>query len=125
MCVDNKATVQELKEKVKAFCEERDWDKFHGFKDLSISLIIESAELLENFRFKSEQETLEMLRSQKTSKGIEDELADVLFNLLRMSQLYHIDISEAFERKMLENEKKYSIANSKGQNKKYTEYLNI
>ena len=54
--MDDKTTIQDLKEKVKKFCEDRDWDKYHNAKDLAIGIITESSELLEKFRFKSEKE---------------------------------------------------------------------
>ena len=54
--MDSELTIEELKQRVKKFCEDRDWDQFHGAKDLAIGIITEAGELLENFRFKSEQE---------------------------------------------------------------------
>ena len=43
---DKKTNIQELKEKVKKFSEDRDWDQFHNAKDLAIGIITESSELL-------------------------------------------------------------------------------
>ena len=54
--MDNKTDVHKLKEIVRKFCEDRDWDQYHGAKDLATALIIEAAELLEHFRWKSEKE---------------------------------------------------------------------
>ena len=51
--MDKNTTIQELKEKVRMFCEKRDWDQYHNAKDLSIGIITESSELLEFFRFKN------------------------------------------------------------------------
>lgn len=47
--MDKKTNVQELKEMIKQFCEERDWDQYHNAKDLAIGIITEAAELLEHF----------------------------------------------------------------------------
>ena len=50
---------------IQSFCEARNWDQYHGAKDLAIGIITESAELLEHFRFKSEDEIENMFKSDK------------------------------------------------------------
>jgi len=119
--MDDKTTVAELKEKVKKFCEARDWDQFHTAKDLALALIIEAAELLEHFRWKSEKEVKELLENPKKKEEMEDEMADILFFLTRLAQKYNIDLSQAAERKLAKNEKRYSVEKFKGSNKKYNE----
>jgi NTP pyrophosphatase (non-canonical NTP hydrolase) len=115
------ANFSELKEKVKNLCEERDWDQFHGAKDLAIGIITEASEVLEHFRFKSEKEVEDLFKNSEKREHIENELADVFWFLLRFSQKYEINLNEAFQRKILEFEKKYPIEKSKGSNKKYNE----
>ena len=118
--MDEQKTIGDLKNKVKKFCEERDWDKYHNAKDLAIGIITEASELLEKFRFKSEKEIEELLESSKKNE-ISEELADVLYFVLRLSQKYDIDLSRELENKLSKNELKYPISKSKGSNKKYTE----
>jgi len=113
-------TVEDLADIVRQFCEARDWDQFHGPKDLAIGVITEAAELLEHFRFQSEAQALELLRDKKTRNEIEDELADVLFFLLRFSQRFDIDLTAALLRKMEQSEQKYPVEKAKGKNVKYT-----
>lgn len=117
--MDSKTNIQELKEKVKNFCEKRDWDQFHSAKDLATALIIEAAELLEPFRWKSEEQEKELLKNRK--QEIEEEAADVFYFLLRLAQMYDIDLSEALTKKMEKNDKKYPVEKFKGSNKKYNE----
>ena len=119
--MDKETNLHELKEKIKKFCEDRDWDQFHGAKDLAVALIIEASELLEHFRWKSEKEVKELFENSEKKEHIEDEMADVLYFLIRMAQRYNIDLSEALDRKMEKNEKKYSVDKFKGSNKKYNE----
>ena len=57
---DRHTTVIELKERIKRFCEDREWDRYHNAKDLAIGISTEASELLEIFRFKSEKEAEEM-----------------------------------------------------------------
>lgn len=118
---DHETNLHEIKEFIKKYCEERDWDQFHGAKELAIALIIESAELLEPFRFKSEKEVEELFKNPEKREHIEDEMADVLYFLFRLAQKYDIDLSEAFERKMEKSAKKYPVEKAKGSNKKYDE----
>ena len=118
---DSETTIRQLKQTVKEYCEERDWDQYHNPKDLAIGVITEAAELLEHFRFKSEKEMDKMLADQKKKGEISDEISDVLMFIIRFAQKYDIDIAESFQRKMDQNTKKYPIDKAKGSNKKYDE----
>lgn len=111
---------QELTTLIRHFCEERDWDQFHSLKDLSIGLSTESNELLQLFRFKDDQQCEDYLNNNR--KKIEDECADIYYYLLRLSDLYEIDLNQALENKMHDNEKKYPKELVKGKNLKYNEY---
>ena len=119
--MDNKTNIQDLKEKIKKFCEDRDWDQYHNAKDLAIGIITESSELLEHFRFKSEKQIEELFNSPEKKGKISEEMADILYFLLRLAQKYDIDLVSALNKKMKKNEEKYPIEKSKGSNKKYTE----
>jgi NTP pyrophosphatase (non-canonical NTP hydrolase) len=119
---DQNTTVEELKSTVKAYCEARDWDQFHDAKELAMSITIESAELLELFRFKSPEDMRRMFVMPGTREEICDEVADVMFALLRFAQLYDIDITGEFRRKMKKNERKYPVEKARGSNKKYDEF---
>lgn len=118
--MDNKMVFDALKEDVKLFCAEREWDQFHGLKDLSIGLTTEASELLELFRFKSDAEC-EAVMSGSGRQKAEDEIADVLFFVVRFAQKYNVDLTTAFQRKMEKNRAKYPVEKSRGSNKKYNE----
>jgi MazG nucleotide pyrophosphohydrolase domain. len=118
---DSRTTVEELKTVVRAYCEARDWDQFHDAKELAMSITIESAELLELFRFKSPEEMRRMFETSGPRERIGGEMADVLFALLRFAQLYDIDLTKEFFEKMEENERKYPVEKARGSNKKYDE----
>lgn len=121
--MDDKTNVAQLKEMVKAFCEERDWDQYHNAKDLAIGIITEASELLEHFRFKSETEVEDLFKEKQKKAVISEELADVFFFVLRLAEKYHIDLSEELQKKLEKNMVKYPIEKAKGSNKKYTEYV--
>ncbi|MBT4377123.1 nucleotide pyrophosphohydrolase [archaeon] len=119
--MDHKTNIHELKEKVKEFCEVRDWDQYHNAKELAIGMITESSELLDLFRFKSEQEVDEMFENEEKRRNISEEMSDVLYFLLRLAQKYDVDLATEFHKKMTKNHEKYPIDKSKGKNKKYNE----
>lgn len=117
--MDDKTTIQDLKKQVKKFCEDRDWDKYHNPKDLAIGIITEASELLEHFRFKSEDDIKRLLESKK--QEVSEELADVLYFVLRLAQKHDIDLATELGKKLRKNELKYPINKSKSSNRKYNE----
>jgi len=109
-------TFSKLQARISAFCTERDWSQFHDPKNLAISLQLEAAEVLELFQWTTDNQV-----NQKKLAQIPDELADVLYWTLMLSNHYGIDLVEALERKMDKNEQKYPIEKAKGVSTKYTE----
>jgi len=110
-------TLAELTEKIIAFRDARDWQQFHNHKDTAISLLLEAAEVLEHFQWKSKEEIDDYVKSHKEYVG--EELADVLYWVLLMSHDLNLDIVGAFEKKMEQNEKKYPVEKAKGRHEKY------
>ena len=119
---DELRKIHELKETMREYCEDRDWDQFHNAKDLAIGIVTEASEILEHFRFKSPSEVDKMLQNPEKKEAVEDEMADVLSFLVRMAQKYDMDLAEAFDRKLEKNRQKYPIDKCKGSNRKYTEF---
>ncbi|MGE0015335.1 MAG: nucleotide pyrophosphohydrolase [Candidatus Methanomethylophilaceae archaeon] len=118
---DSTATVDELKTVVRMFCEDRDWDQFHNPKDLAIGITTEASELLEIFRFKDEAECREILEDGEGREAVCDELADVLYFVLRFAQTNNIDLASVLEVKVYKNGNRYPADKFKGSNKKYNE----
>src|SRR6056297_990250 len=119
--MDDNTTIKELKNIVKKFCEARDWSQYHNPKDLAIGISTEANELLEIFRFKSEDEINEKLKNSNKRAKMENEVADVLFFILRFAQMNDIDLETTLKRKVKINKKKYPTDLFKGSNKKYDE----
>ena len=69
-----KSDIHQLTEKIKQFRDERDWLQFHNHKDMALSLVLEAAEVLEHFQWKSVEECERHAEEQK------DEIADELAN---------------------------------------------
>lgn len=113
--------LQKLTGLVREFCEARDWDQFHGAKDLAIGISTEAAELLDLFRFKNENEVAARFQDPTSREKIEDEIADIFFFVLRFSQMNKIDLEQSLRNKMAKSALKYPVESAKGSNKKYTE----
>ncbi|MCJ8276082.1 MAG: nucleotide pyrophosphohydrolase [Bdellovibrionales bacterium] len=115
---DSESTIADFKKVIQEFCEERGWDPFHGAKELAIGAVTEASELLEHFRFQSTVQIEEMFQDEAKKSEIADELVDVLFFILRMSQRYDIDLGSHFNKKMEKNAKRYPAEEFKGKNHK-------
>ena len=112
---------EDLNEEIREFCDARDWEQFHTPKDLAIGLSTESNELLDLFRFKTREQQTEILTEADSRADVEDELADVLFFLLRFADLHDIDLEEALEQKLETNRERYPKDEYQASNRKYNE----
>jgi NTP pyrophosphatase (non-canonical NTP hydrolase) len=99
---DRDTNIQELKDKVIRFSEERGWTEFHSQKNVAIGICLEAAELLEHFQWNEHQR-------DDNVQAIADELADVLFNVLLFAHASDIDLSTAFRNKLKRTEQKYPV----------------
>jgi NTP pyrophosphatase (non-canonical NTP hydrolase) len=105
---------------LREFALAREWDQYHTPKNLSMALIAEAAELVEHFQW-VEGDSSHLLE-EKTRTSVEEELADILIYLVRISDKLNVDLYDAVERKIAINEKKYPAELVRGSAKKYTEY---
>ncbi len=105
-----------LQNRIKDFCDARDWSQFHDPKNLAISLQLEVSEVLELFQWTKDNK----IKEGKESEMV-DELADVLYFLIKLSNHYDINLLEALEKKMVKNEQKYPVDKAKGSAAKYNE----
>lgn len=112
--------INKIKEKLRQFALDRDWDQFHSPKNLAMALAGEAGELLELFQWLTEEQSKNLTQAQY--KAAEEEIADVFLYLLRLSDKLGIDLLEAAETKIIINEQKYPAEKVKGSAKKYTEY---
>lgn len=110
--------IAKLTDALVKFRDERDWKQFHNPKDCALSLSLEAAEVLEHFQWKNGEELEKYVIERKID--IAEELADVLYWVLLLSNDLKIDLVEAFEKKMIRNGKKYPVEKAKGRHTKYT-----
>lgn len=111
--------IQQLQKLLTDFRKARDWEQFHNPKDLSLSLVLESSEVLEHFQWKNGTEITKHCETHKTEIG--EELADVFYWTLLLANDLKIDLDQALRDKISKNELRYSVEKAKGNHKKYTE----
>jgi len=93
-----------INDEVSKFVNERKWDKYHSPKNLSMALSVEASELVEIFQWKNDQDI-----SNKDKNKIEDEIADIFFYLILLSQKMNINIEKSFYKKIEKNKIKYPL----------------
>ncbi|MEW6756229.1 MAG: nucleotide pyrophosphohydrolase [Candidatus Latescibacterota bacterium] len=118
---DRTCTVAELKARIRRFVRERDWEQYHYPKDLAIGLSIEAAELLEHFRFRSNEEIAARLGDPAFLQEIGHELADSLYFVLLMCDYMGLDASQTLDAKLAVSAARYPVDRARGRNLKYTD----
>lgn len=109
-----------LRDALRKFAAERDWDQFHSPKNLAIALSVEASELLEHFQWLTEAQSGSLAPGKR--EEVRDEMADVLLYLVRLADKLGVDLVDAAEKKIAKNAQKYPAAQVRGSMKKYTEY---
>lgn len=109
-----------LRDEIRRFVDERDWDQFHTPKNLSSALCVEAAELLEHFQWLKTGRRDEL--NDTKFEQIRHEMADVLVYLIRLADKLDVDLTAAVVEKMELNRAKYPADKVRGDSRKYSEY---
>lgn len=109
--------MNEIITKVIRFRDDRNWKQFHNPKDLAISISLEASELLENFQWKNNEESISI-----NSENIKEELADILIYSILLANELQLNIEEVILSKLDKNMIKYPIEKAHGSAKKYTNF---
>jgi NTP pyrophosphatase (non-canonical NTP hydrolase) len=98
-------SLSDLRERLRQFAAERDWEQFHVPKNLAMSVAIEAAEIMEHFQWLTPDESAALPAPQRAA--VAREIADVLLYLVRLADVLDIDPVEAALDKMAINARKY------------------
>lgn len=112
--------LDKLKLELRKFAKQRDWDKYHSPKNLSMALAVEAGELLEHFQWMTEQQSMKLDKS--SLYAVEQEIADVQIYLVRLADKIGIDVAKAVKEKIRLNKSRYPARLVRGSAKKYSEY---
>ncbi len=111
---DTQTTIAQLKQLVNDFVDRRDWHQFHSPKNLSMSLAIEAAELMEHFQWLTAERSRRLADEPRRLAAVGEELADVLCYALAMANELRLDLSTAIRQKLAKNEQKYPADEYRG-----------
>jgi dCTP diphosphatase len=113
-------TLDDLRMRINTFVAERDWAQFHTPKNLAMAMIVEAAELVEQFQWDTPQESQHLMPDKL--EAVSHELADTFVYLLRIAEVLKIDLIVAANQKIDLNALKYPAEKVRGSNAKYTKY---
>jgi dCTP diphosphatase len=111
---DETTTVAALREAMRRFVAERNWEAFHSPKNLSMGAAVETAELMEHFLWVDNETSRQVIQDAGKMGEIADEMADVACYLLALSNTLGIDLSEAILAKLAKNAHKYPAEKYRG-----------
>jgi NTP pyrophosphatase (non-canonical NTP hydrolase) len=94
--MSNSEQHKELMRELLEFVDSKDWDQYHNLKDLSVSISIEAAELLENFQWKSDADSVD-------KEELQQELADIMIYCFLMCNKLSVDPIEIMKSKLEKN----------------------
>lgn len=114
MPTDRTTTLADLRTEVQAFIDQRDWRQFHSPKNLSMSIAIEAAELMEHFQWICSKDATAEVPSPADLQQIREELADIVCYVLSFANVLDIDISTALRDKLVKNAEKYPVERYRG-----------
>ncbi|MCK4622530.1 MAG: nucleotide pyrophosphohydrolase [Desulfuromonadales bacterium] len=117
---DDQLTLQDLKAQMATFVRERDWEQFHSPKNLSMSIAIEAAEMMEHFQWLTVEQSRQL--DDAACAEIGEELADILLYSLSMANILQLDLTATVLAKMEKNRRKYPADKVRGKAHKYTYY---
>ena len=111
--------LESLRNQLRTFASDRDWDQFHSPKNLAAALTVEASELLEHFQWLTEAQSQRL--PPEALKEVSNEVADVLLYLIRICDKLGIDLIAAANAKIVLNAEKYPVEKARGSSRKYTE----
>jgi len=111
---DASATVAELREAMRRFVGERDWEQFHSPKNLVMGLAIETAELMEHFQWIDNEASRQEGENPEKRVAIGEEMADVACYLMALANTLNLDLSDAVLDKLRKNAQKYPAEEFRG-----------
>ncbi len=111
----NDTSITTIQQAVRDFRDARDWQQFHSPKNLSMSIAIEAAELMEHFQWLTTEETINLVQQDGEAKlAIAEELADVLIYCLSLADILNCDVAGIIFDKLAKNEQKYPAEHYRG-----------
>lgn len=100
-------TLEDLRQRLHAFADARDWHKYHTPKNLVMALSGEVGELNALFQWLTPEESIQWRDDQELTANVRDELADVTIYLVRLADVLGVDLLEVAREKIDRNEMRF------------------
>jgi NTP pyrophosphatase (non-canonical NTP hydrolase) len=112
-------SIAALTAQIQTFVDAREWRKFHNAKDLSVAIAAEAGELMQHFVWQQEDQIAQ--RVEKRRDEIASEIADVAILLFELADNLGMKLGDVMEAKIANNDIRYPVEKSRGNNLKYSE----
>jgi NTP pyrophosphatase (non-canonical NTP hydrolase) len=110
-----------LRDQLREFARERDWERYHTPRNLLLALVGEVGELAELFQWLGDEQAARIMDDPRQAQQVRAELADVFSYLLRLADMLDVDLGEALTAKMRLNAERYPADLARGNAAKYTD----
>ena len=114
MTIDKHSSLAAIQQAVREFRDARDWRQFHSPKNLSMSIAIEAAELMEHFQWLTPEAATALAGDETARQAIAEELADVLIYCFSLADILACDVAEIIMAKLAKNGQKYPVEKYRG-----------
>lgn len=103
-----------IKEKLKEFNKERDWDQYLNPKDILVALMSEIGELADLYKWLDKEEMAKVHKDPVAHAAISEEIADIFSYVLTLAEKAQVDILDTLDKKIEKNRARYPLDKSKG-----------
>jgi dCTP diphosphatase len=93
---------ERIQQRLRVFCVERDWARFHDPRSLTLAIAAEVGELAESLAWQGEG------GSPPDRAAMADELADITTYVLHLANTLDIDLGAEVERKLAETRRRFA-----------------
>jgi NTP pyrophosphatase (non-canonical NTP hydrolase) len=103
-----------IRDRMRTFTRERDWDQFHDPKSLALALVGEVGELAELLQWLPAERVAELASQEQLNRRLGEELSDVLIYLVRLADVCGVNLPEAVDGKMTASAVRFKPADVQG-----------
>jgi NTP pyrophosphatase (non-canonical NTP hydrolase) len=99
--------LEELRQRMREFSDERGWAPFHDPKSVLLALVGEVGELAELLQWLPADRVTELARDEKLHRRLGEEMSDVLLYLVLLADVLDVDLAAAARAKLAEAHLRY------------------